>query len=45
MARIWFMARRGQMPDDPLVFMIRDWRSQVIGAIVVAIMVAATVLP
>jgi 4-hydroxybenzoate polyprenyltransferase len=45
MARIWFMARRGQMPDDPLVFMIRDWRSQVIGAIVVVIMVAATVLP
>jgi 4-hydroxybenzoate polyprenyltransferase len=45
MARIWFLARRGQMPDDPLVFMIRDWRSQVTGAIVLAIMVAATVLP
>ncbi|WP_082767207.1 UbiA family prenyltransferase [Bosea sp. PAMC 26642] len=45
MARIWFMARRGQMPDDPLVFMIRDWRSQVIGAFVVAIMVAATLVP
>jgi 4-hydroxybenzoate polyprenyltransferase len=45
MARIWFMARRGQMPDDPLVFMIRDWRSQLMGATVVAIMVLATVLP
>ncbi|MFJ5368733.1 UbiA family prenyltransferase [Bosea sp. CER48] len=45
MARIWFLARRGQMPDDPLVFMIRDWRSQVMGLLVVAILIAATVLP
>jgi 4-hydroxybenzoate polyprenyltransferase len=45
MARVWFLARRGQMPDDPLVFMIRDWRSQVTGAMVLLIMVAATVLP
>ncbi|KRE09790.1 hypothetical protein ASE63_04515 [Bosea sp. Root381] len=45
MARIWFLARRGQMPDDPLVFMIRDWRSQVTGLAVVVIMVAASLLP
>lgn len=45
MARIWFLARRGQMPDDPLVFMIGDWRSQLMGLVVVAIMVAATLLP
>lgn len=45
MARIWFMARRGQMPDDPLVFMIRDWRSQLMGGLVVLIMIAATVVP
>ena len=45
MARIWFLARRGHMPDDPLVFMIRDWRSQVMGLLVVVIMVAATILP
>ena len=45
MARIWFLARRGQVPDDPLVFMIRDWRSQVTGAAVVVIMIAATLLP
>lgn len=45
MARVWFMARRGQMPDDPLVFMIRDWRSQLMGALVLVIMVMATVLP
>ena len=45
MARVWFLARRGQMPDDPLVFMIRDWRSQVTGAMVVLIMITASVLP
>jgi len=45
MARIWFLARRGDMPDDPLVFMIRDWRSQFMGLLVVLIMVAATFLP
>jgi 4-hydroxybenzoate polyprenyltransferase len=44
-SRVWFLARRGTMPDDPLVFMIRDWRSQVTGALVVLIMVAATILP
>ncbi len=45
MARIWFLARRGDMPDDPLVFMIRDWRSQTMGLLVVLVMVVATVLP
>lgn len=45
MARVWFLARRGQMPDDPLVFMIRDWRSQLMGALVMLVMVAATVIP
>lgn len=45
MARIWFLARRGQMPDDPLVFMIRDWRSQIMGLLVLLVMVVATVLP
>ena len=45
MSRIWFLARRGHMPDDPLVFMIRDWRSQFMGLLVVLIMVAATVVP
>ncbi|MGX5735986.1 UbiA family prenyltransferase [Bosea thiooxidans] len=45
MARIWFLARRGQMPDDPLVFMIRDWRSQIMGLLVMLVMVVATVLP
>jgi len=45
MARIWFLARRGDMPDDPLIFMIRDWRSLFMGLVVVLIMVAATFVP
>lgn len=45
LARMWFLARRGDMPDDPLMFMIRDWRSQLMGAVVVLIMVGAKVLP
>ncbi|RXT25857.1 hypothetical protein B5U98_04645 [Bosea sp. Tri-39] len=44
-ARMWFLARRGNMPDDPLMFMIRDWRSQLMGAVVVLIMLGAKVLP
>ncbi|MEP6355125.1 MAG: UbiA family prenyltransferase [Hyphomicrobiales bacterium] len=28
--RIWILARRGFMEDDPLVFLLQDWRSQCI---------------
>ena len=28
--RIWILARRDEMHDDPVVFIIRDWRSQVV---------------
>ncbi len=44
MARIWVLARRGQMLDDPLVFMIRDWRTQLMGVTVVGVMLAAATL-
>ncbi|OCW55978.1 UbiA family prenyltransferase [Hoeflea olei] len=27
--RIWILARRSQMHDDPVVFIMRDWRSQI----------------
>ncbi len=27
--RIWILARRSQMHEDPVVFIMRDWRSQV----------------
>lgn len=44
MARIWVLARRGQMPDDPLMFMITDWRSQLMGALTVLVVLAAMFL-
>ncbi|TIP98342.1 MAG: prenyltransferase, partial [Mesorhizobium sp.] len=28
--RVWILARRDQMHDDPVVFIIRDWRSQIV---------------
>jgi 4-hydroxybenzoate polyprenyltransferase len=30
--RIWILARRDEMHDDPIVFIIRDWRSQAMAA-------------
>lgn len=41
-SRIWFLAKRGEMRDDPVAFILRDWRSHLMGLIVLAIMVAAT---
>ena len=38
--RIWILARRGEMHDDPVVFIIRDWRSQVFVLIGAALLVA-----
>ncbi|MBW8635959.1 UbiA family prenyltransferase [Hoeflea sp. WL0058] len=41
--RIWMLARREQMHDDPVVFIIRDWRSQLVtatGALLMALAVA-----
>lgn len=31
--RIWILAHRGEMHDDPVVFLISDWRSQIMIAI------------
>jgi 4-hydroxybenzoate polyprenyltransferase/phosphoserine phosphatase len=28
--RVWILARRDEMHDDPVVFIIRDWRSQLV---------------
>ena len=29
-ARMWLKTARGEMHDDPVVFIIRDWRSQIV---------------
>ncbi len=36
--RIWILAHRGEMHDDPVVFIISDWRSQIVIAIGAALL-------
>jgi 4-hydroxybenzoate polyprenyltransferase len=40
-ARIWVLAHRGEVPDDPIVFIMKDWRSHLMAVIVAGIMFAA----
>ena len=42
--RVWVLARRDEMHDDPVVFIIRDWRSQVIAGIAALMLLAASSL-
>ena len=41
-ARIWFLAARGLVHHDPVVFALIDWRSYVLGVIAVGIVLLAT---
>lgn len=41
MGRIWVLAKRRELPDDPVFFIIRDWRSHLMGLIVIGVMLAA----
>lgn len=43
--RIWILARRDEMHDDPVVFIIRDWRSQLVACFGALLLVAAAVAP
>jgi 4-hydroxybenzoate polyprenyltransferase len=36
-ARIWVLAKRRELPDDPIMFIMKDWRSHLMGAVVVVI--------
>ena len=36
--RIWVLARRGEMHEDPVVFIMRDWRSQLMAALGAALL-------
>jgi hypothetical protein len=40
--RIWILARRSQMHDDPVVFIMRDWRSQLTTVAGAALVILAT---
>ncbi|WP_395450995.1 UbiA family prenyltransferase [Aminobacter sp. UC22_36] len=39
--RIWILARRDELHDDPVVFIIRDWRSQIVVFIGAVLLVVA----
>jgi 4-hydroxybenzoate polyprenyltransferase len=40
--RFWFVARRGEMHEDPIIFAIRDWRSQyIVGVGAIVLLIAA----
>jgi 4-hydroxybenzoate polyprenyltransferase len=41
--RIWFMAHRGKMQDDPIVFTVRDKASYLIGFLIVLLAVGAMI--
>ncbi|MEP9396114.1 UbiA family prenyltransferase [Mesorhizobium sp. KR2-14] len=43
--RVWILARRGEMDEDPVVFIIRDWRSQIMVAAGAAMLLAAVLVP
>lgn len=41
-SRVWLLARRGELHDDPVVFALRDLNSWICGAIVLAVLIGAT---
>jgi 4-hydroxybenzoate polyprenyltransferase len=41
LSRIWLLTTRGHMPDDPVIFALRDRRSLLIGVLLVIIVVIA----
>lgn len=42
--RIWILARRDELHDDPVVFIVRDWRSQLVVAAGALLLVFAGVI-
>lgn len=42
LSRVWLLAHRGQMHDDPIVFALRDGVSRIIGAAFITVFVLAT---
>jgi 4-hydroxybenzoate polyprenyltransferase len=41
-SRVWLLATRGHMHDDPIVFALKDWRSLTVFALLVIIVAAST---
>src|ERR1019366_9240091 len=37
-SRVWWLARRGEMHDDPVVFALKDWASYLVGTLTLLVM-------
>ena len=37
-SRVWWLARRGEVHDDPVVFALQDWASYLVGALALLVM-------
>ena len=37
-SRVWWLARRGEMHDDPVVFALKDWASYLVGVLTLLVM-------
>jgi len=42
--RVWLLANRGEMHEDPIVFTVKDPASYIVGAVIAAVIMAATLL-
>jgi len=42
--RVWLLAGRGEMDEDPILFTVKDRASYVVGLFVAVVIIAATVL-
>jgi 4-hydroxybenzoate polyprenyltransferase len=42
LGRMWILASRRELPDDPVMFIVKDWRGHLVGAILVAIFFLAS---
>ena len=42
LSRVWLLASRGELDEDPVIFAIRDWVSLTLGACIAILAVFAT---
>ena len=42
-SRVWFLAHRGHMPEDPVIFALNDRVSQLVGVATLAFVLLASV--
>jgi len=42
--RVWLLANRGEMHEDPIVFTVKDPASYIVGVVIAAVILAATLL-